>query len=95
MYVYVLFFMLKLRFASYLINEYVMLCYVIINLKHWPGLAGFYENEPVNEVRFYSYNHQACMNRARYGRHYLLFIACAITLHYITTLLAVQFCSVP
>ena len=71
-----------------------MLCYVIINLKHWPGLAGFYENEPVNEVRFYSYNHQACMDRARYGRHYLLFIACAITLHYITTLLAVQFCSV-
>ena len=69
-----------------------MLCYN--KLKTWPGLAGFYENEPVNEVRFYSYNHQACMERARYGRHYLLFIACAITLHYITTLLAVQFCSV-
>jgi len=29
MYVYVLFFMSKLRFASYLINEYVMLCYVV------------------------------------------------------------------
>ena len=27
MYVYVLFFMLQLRFASYSVNEYVMLCY--------------------------------------------------------------------
>jgi len=28
-YVFVVFFMLQLRFASYLINEYVMLCYVM------------------------------------------------------------------
>ena len=42
MYVYVLFFMLQLRFASYLINEYVMLCYVMINC----GKAGVLGSVP-------------------------------------------------
>jgi len=41
MYVYVLFFMLYLRFASYLINEYVMLFYAIHHRGHLPLLLDF------------------------------------------------------